>query len=87
MSATPGKILVDGIAEIEGQRVFVLKCLQGRKPSWANRVFFAEYDADAVWLDDLCPAFGGRRFFFEDAEPEARSQEASVLREVRILEA
>ena len=29
MSCAPGKVLVDGVAEIEGEKVFVLKFLQG----------------------------------------------------------
>ena len=56
--------MLDGIAEINGRQVFVLKFIQGRNPQWVNRVFFAEYDDAAVWLDDLKPAFGKQRFFF-----------------------
>jgi KamA family protein len=66
MSATPGKVLVDGIAEMAGEKVFVLKFLQGRDPDWAGRVFFARYDPDAAWLDHLEPAFGQKEFFFEE---------------------
>lgn len=66
MSATPGKVLVDGVAEIRGERVFVLKLLQARNPRWVNRPFFARYDPEAVWLRDLRPAFGERSFFFTD---------------------
>ena len=58
MSATPGKVLIEGISEIQGQKVFVLKFIQGRNPEWANQVFFAKYDETARWLDDLKPAFG-----------------------------
>ncbi len=65
MSATPGKVLVDGVTTVRGERVFVLKFLQGRNPEWANRVFFAKYDEQAQWLNDLEPAFGERQFFFE----------------------
>jgi len=65
MSATPGKVLVDGIAEVGGERVFVLKMIQARDPSWVNRVFFARYDPEASWLHELEPAFGERRFFFQ----------------------
>jgi KamA family protein len=64
MSATPGKVLVDGIAEIGDEKVFVLKLLQGRDPKWVNRPFFAEYDPGATWLTDLRPAFGEKEFFF-----------------------
>ena len=65
MSATPGKVLVDGIAEINDERVFVLKIVQGRDPEWTNRVFFARFDSTATWLGDLEPAFGEREFFFD----------------------
>jgi len=66
MSATPGKVLVDGVAEIGGEKVFVLKFLQGRDPEWAGQVFFARYDPNASWLDNLEPAFGRNEFFFEE---------------------
>jgi KamA family protein len=65
MSATPGKVCVDGVTEIAGQRVFVLHMIQSRDPSLVGRPFFAEYDPDAVWLSDLRPAFADR-FPFED---------------------
>lgn len=76
MSALPGKVLVDGITEVAGEKVFVLKFLQGRDPKWANRVFFAKYDPKATWLSDLQPAFGEERFFFEAAVEEALSESA-----------
>lgn len=71
MSCTPGKVLVDGVAEIHGERVFALKFLQGRDPNWTNRLFFARYDETASWIDDLEPAFA-ESFFFEDRRPQAR---------------
>ena len=43
MSASPGKVLMDGITEVGGEKVFALKFLQGRDPSWVNRLFFAQY--------------------------------------------
>jgi len=57
MSATPGKVLIDGVAEVHGEKVFALKFIQGRNPDWVNRIFFAKYDETARWLDDLKPAF------------------------------
>jgi KamA family protein len=74
MSATPGKVVVNGVAEIAGEKVFVLKLLQARNPEWVNRIFFAKYDEQAVWLDDLQPALGASEFFYEsemDAIEEA----------------
>jgi hypothetical protein len=70
MSCTPGKVLVDGLAKIHGERVFVLKFIQGRDPDWANQVFFAKFDPNATWLDDLEPAFGDEKFFFESLDSE-----------------
>ncbi len=64
MSATPGKVCVDGVAEIAGRKVFVLHMIQSRDPSLVRRPFFADYDPDAVWLTDLRPAFADR-FPFE----------------------
>ena len=74
MSASPGKVMVDGITEVGGEKVFALKFLQGRDPAWANRLFFAKYDPKATWLSDLRPAFGGERFFFEEAMEEALAE-------------
>lgn len=68
MSALPGKVLVDGVAEVAGEKVFVLQFLQGRDASWVRRPFFAKYDPKATWLDDLQPAFGESKFFFEQGE-------------------
>ena len=65
MSATPGKVRVDGIATINGKKVIILRFLQGRNPDWVGKPFFAEYDENAIWLDDLKPAFE-EKFFFED---------------------
>jgi hypothetical protein len=65
MSATPGKVLVDGVTTIDDERVFVLKIIQGRDPEWTNRVFFAHFDSAASWLDELEPAFGEREFFYD----------------------
>lgn len=66
MSATPGKVCVDGVAEIAGEEVFVLHFIQARDPDLVGRPFFARYDPTAVWLTDLRPAFADR-FPFESA--------------------
>jgi len=65
MSATPGKVLVDGVATIHGEKVFVLKMVQARDPEWVNQVFFAKFDSQAAWIDDLRPAFAEHQFFFD----------------------
>lgn len=66
MSAMPGKVQVDGVAEIHGEKVFCFSFLRGRNKDWVRRPFFARYDEKATWLDELVPAFGEDRFFFED---------------------
>lgn len=67
MSCNVGKVQVIGIGEVKGEKVFVLRFLQGRNPRWVDIPFFAEYDPRATWFDQLKPAFGEDRFFFEDA--------------------
>lgn len=66
MSASPGKVCIDGVSEIHGEKVFVLRFLQARAPDWIQRPFFAKYDSEATWIDDLKPAFGEEKFFFEE---------------------
>ncbi len=66
MSALPGKVSVEGITEIHGEKVFVLTMLQARNPKWAKRPFFAKFDEKATWMSDLRPAFGNDKFFYQD---------------------
>ena len=70
MSATPGKVGVDGVVEIGGQKVFALHLIQARDPRLVGRPFFAQFDPGAVWLSDLRPAFADRfPFDSEDGLP------------------
>jgi KamA family protein len=73
MSATPGKVCVDGVADVAGQRVFVLHMIQARDPSLVGRPFFARFDPDAVWLSDLKPAFADRFPFESMPDPALRT--------------
>lgn len=66
MSSGPGKIEIQGVTEIHGEKVFVLRFIQGRNSDWVQRPFFAKYNEKATWLDHLEPAFGEEKFFFED---------------------
>jgi KamA family protein len=66
MSALPGKVSVEGITEIHGEKVFVLTMLQARNPKWVKRPFFARYDEKATWMSDLRPALGKDKFFYQD---------------------
>jgi len=66
MSASPGKVHIVGTATIHNEKVFVLEFLQGRNPDWVLKPFFAKYDENAIWLNDLKPAFGENSFFYEE---------------------
>ncbi|WDD91611.1 lysine 2,3-aminomutase [Burkholderia sp. FERM BP-3421] len=78
MSAFPGKVMIDGIVELGGEQVFALQFLQARNPDWVRRPFYAKFDAQASWLDQLTPAFGERQFFFQKAADGAREPESIV---------
>lgn len=77
MSAGPGKVEIQGITELQGEKVFVLRFIQGRNPDWVQRIFFAKYDPQATWFDDLVPAFGEEKFFFTD-EYNAMQEQAQA---------
>lgn len=72
MSDSPGKIQILGITEIKGEKVFVLRFIQGRNPRWVDIPFFAAYNPQATWFNELKPAFGEKSFFFEQASPSQR---------------
>lgn len=65
MSAGPGKVRIIGLTELQGEKVFALEFLQGRNPDWVGKPFFAAFDPEAQWLDELVPAFGESEFFYE----------------------
>ncbi len=78
MSTNPGKIQVLGVTEIRGEKVFELRFLQGRDPGWVHMPFFAGYDESATWLNELKPAFGEKRFFFEDTLEKSYRENISM---------
>ena len=55
MSATPGKVVVDGSARIGGDDVLSLRLLQARDPALVGRPFWARASATAAWVDELEP--------------------------------
>ncbi|MEV5955780.1 lysine 2,3-aminomutase [Streptomyces sp. NPDC051987] len=56
MSATPGKVLVDGVADTADGRYFQLRLVQARRPELVGRPFRARWSPTASWLDELEPA-------------------------------
>jgi L-lysine 2,3-aminomutase len=79
MSAFPGKVAIDGVVTINGEKLFALQFLQARNPDWVRKPFFAKYDPQATWLDHLKPAFGKEKFFFETDGDEHAPQERKVI--------
>jgi len=63
MSATPGKVAVVGVNEINGEKVFVLNMLQAKNPELVDIPFFAKFDEKATWIDELKPAFADKFIF------------------------
>lgn len=79
MSAGPGKIEIQGITELQGEKVFVLRFIQGRNPDWVQKPFFAKYDPEATWFDQLVPAFGEEKFFFTDEYAAMSGQDELIF--------
>ena len=78
MSASPGKVEIQGVTEVAGEKVFVLRFIQGRNPDWVQRPFFAKFDEHATWLNHLKPAFGEAKWFWEDEYEAIRDDKLSV---------
>ncbi|WP_420119220.1 KamA family radical SAM protein [Micromonospora sp.] len=53
MSATPGKVLVDGVERTPDGDFFQLRLIQARDRRLVGRPFRARWSADAAWLSDL----------------------------------
>lgn len=64
MSASPGKIVIDGVVDLDRGPAFVLRFLQARDPELVGRPFFATHDPRAQWWDQLRPYGPSDREFF-----------------------
>ncbi|MFD3612349.1 KamA family radical SAM protein [Streptomyces atroolivaceus] len=53
MSATPGKVVVDGVEETSEGRFFQLRMVQARDPKLVGRPFRARWSPTAAWVDHL----------------------------------
>ncbi len=65
MSASPGKVEIQGVAEVGREQAFVLRFIQARNPDWVQRPFFARFDPEATWLDELQPLDADRPWFWQ----------------------
>jgi KamA family protein len=66
MSCTSGKIRIVGLSQIKGEKIITMEFIQGRNSDWVAKPFFAKYDPQAQWIDDLQPAFDSDNFFYEE---------------------
>lgn len=65
MSADMGKVHILGVKEIHGEKVILFRFLQARDADLTEDIFFARYDEQAIWINDMQPAFGEEHFGFE----------------------
>lgn len=49
------------------KRTFNLAQSDAFMPGWVHRPFFAKFDDQATWLNELKPAFGEAKFFYQYA--------------------
>lgn len=76
MSSFGGKVIVDGITDLGSQEVFILRYLQARDPELTFRPFFAKFDSEATWFDELVPARTADNPFFEANRAELPTNES-----------
>jgi KamA family protein len=86
MSAFPGKVVIDGVVNINGEKLFALQFLQARNPDWVRKPFFAKYDDKATWMDHLVPAFGKNKFFFEGEDNGAAHAPAGKVIPIKAVQ-
>ena len=55
MSASPGKVVVDGVVDLDRGPAFALRFLQARDSALVGNPFFAHYDDHVQWWDELKP--------------------------------
>jgi len=64
MSTQNGKVLIDGVVDLNGEKAFSLQFIQSRNPEWVRQPFFAKFKAEATWFDQLEPFYESDRKFF-----------------------
>ena len=62
--------------------LLVCDFIQARDPAWVRKPFFAEFDENASWFDELRPAFGKARYYFEGENGPAQPHPLLELTEM-----
>jgi KamA family protein len=84
MSATPGKVRVAGVTEVDDRQAFVLEYLQARDPKRIGIPFFAVFDPDAVWFDQLKPLREEDAWLFTDGLESAAVRDTATRVEISL---
>nr|WP_315253257.1 lysine 2,3-aminomutase [uncultured Duganella sp.] len=69
MSTHRGKVLIDGIVSMGGEKLFALQYLQARTADQVRQPFYARFDPVATWFEQLQPAFASDAGFFQASRP------------------
>lgn len=67
MSATPGKVVIDGVVELPHGKAFALHFLQARDPALVGRPFHAKWDPAVQWWDELVPLGYNDKIFIDES--------------------
>jgi KamA family protein len=73
MSTLSGKVHILGVSEVDHQPAFVLEYLQARQPDLVRRPFFARFNPNAVWFNQLEPLSEHDYPFFPSESTDAPS--------------
>jgi len=65
MSTAHGKIVINGVSEINNEKIFTLSFIQAKNTRLVGVPFYAKYNSKAVWINELEPAFA-KKFIFEE---------------------
>ncbi|WP_297089833.1 hypothetical protein [uncultured Draconibacterium sp.] len=84
MTSSAGKTSLMGTAEINGEKVFVLKFNEARNMEWMDRVYFAKYDEQENTIEKLMP-WKAEKYFYEDELEiiESKLEEALKLESLK----
>ncbi len=79
MTSSAGKTSMLGVAEVNGEKVFVLKFNEARNMEWMDKVFLAKYDAHENTIEKLKPFEGDKYFFAEELVRIENELEEKIL--------
>ena len=71
-----------GVAEINGEKVFVLKFNESRNMEWMDKVFIAKYDEKQNTIEKLEPYDTGKHFYEDELNEIENNLEATFLKKI-----